>query len=76
MQKENGCEADDGDEHRGEMDVRQSAADLVQLEERPVSVRGDAEHLSEYGDADLEADTGEKSDEHGLGEEVGDKAEF
>ncbi len=58
------------------MDVWKSTADLVELEDGFVGIGGDAEHLSEDGDADLEADTGEKSDEHGLGEEVGDEAEL
>ena len=58
------------------MDVWKSAADLIELEDGFVGIGRDTEHLSEDGDAYLEADAGEKSDKHGLGEEVGDEAEL
>ena len=61
---------------RGQMDVGQAAADLVELDECLAGIGFDAQHLAEDRDADLKADSGEKSDEYGPGKEVGDEAEF
>ena len=36
----------------------------------------DSQHLSQHGDADLEPNSGEKAGKHGLGEKVGDEAQF
>ncbi len=58
------------------MDGREFAADFVELYESFVGVDLDAKHLSEHRDANLKPDAGEKSNEHRLGEKVGDEAEF
>ena len=64
------------DAKRRHMDVRQTADDLGELLNRPVGVDRDAQHLAEHRDADLEADAGEKADQHGLRKEVGEEAEL
>src|ERR1700722_15321434 len=58
------------------MDGREFATDFVELYESFVGVYPYAKHLSEHRDADLEPYAGEKSNEHGLGEKIGDEAEF
>ncbi len=55
---------------------RQAFAHLPQLPERPVRLHVDAEHPSEHGDADLDADAGEKADEGGARQEVGEEAQL
>src|SRR5882757_6172832 len=57
------------------MDLGQPAADLVELDEAFVGVGRNANHLTEDRDADLKAYAGEKADEYGSGEKVGDEAE-
>jgi hypothetical protein len=54
----------------------QTAHDLNELLEGPVRVDGHSQHLPEHRDADLNADTGEKSGKHGLREKIRDEAEL
>ena len=56
------------------MDLGQPAHDLAQLIDGTMRRYRDAEHLAEHGDADLDTDAGEKSDEHGPGKEIGEEA--
>ena len=58
------------------MHLGKSSEDLSQLQE--CSARGNlqSEHLAQHCDADLEANPGEKADEHRLGEKVSDEAEL
>ena len=66
----------DGDEQGGQMHLGQPAADFEELDECFVGVGWNADHLTEDRDADLKAYSGEKADEYGSGEKVGDEAEL
>ena len=58
------------------MQMRQPTDDLGELLDRPVGVDRHTQHLAEHRDADLEADAGEKADQHRLRKEVGQEAEL
>src|ERR1700693_3201649 len=66
----------DGDEQGGKMDLREPAADFEELDGRFAGVSWNADHLPEDRDADLKTYAGEKADEYGSGEKVGDEAEL
>ena len=58
------------------MHLGQSSYHFSQLHDGSASGNGHSQHLSQYGDADLKAHSGEKAREHGLGEKVRDEAQF
>ena len=62
--------------NRRTMDLGETADELAQLIDGAMRRHGDAEHLAEHGDADLDADAGEESDEHGPRQEIGEESEL
>jgi hypothetical protein len=61
---------------RRSVHVVELADELADLFDGPPAVQRDAHHLPQDGDADLNADAGEESDQHRLREEVGEEAEL
>ena len=46
------------------------------LKESTARLYGHAEHISEHGDSHLDADTGEKSNQHGARQKIGEKSQL
>jgi hypothetical protein len=60
----------------GRWGLGETADELAHSIDGAVGRDSDAEHLAEHGDADLHADAGEESDEHGPRQEIGEESEL
>ena len=58
------------------MHLGQSSYHFRELQDRSASGDGHSQHFSQYGDADLKPDSCQKAGKYGLGEKVGDEAQF
>ena len=65
-----------GQRQRREAGAFQALQELPRLTERAVRGDRDAEHVRQHGDADLAADAGEKPDQHGARQEVGQEPQL
>ena len=58
------------------MRLPQGGADLPQLNQRITGSCGDAKHIAQHGNADLETDAGQKSEEHGPRQKIGQEPQL
>ena len=59
-----------------DIEPRQAPQDLPGLHQRAMRLDRHTEHVAEHRDADLNADAGEKPDQHRAREEIGEKSEL
>ena len=63
------------DNHGRQVDVRQGAEDLEELHNGSAGPNLHADHLAQHRNTDLKSDTGEKSHQHSLREEVSQESQ-
>ncbi len=64
-----------GNEEAGEMRLAEMQKRMIELTHEAMPLIRDSEHVLQFSTGYLNTDSGEKADEHGAGEEIGQKAE-
>lgn len=73
LPEQDGGDHQNRDRERGGVDSRQAAQNVPELDQSAMGIDCDPQHVGQHGDADLHADAGEKTDQRGAREKIGQK---